>query len=73
MFNKFYEQELQNLRELAVEFSRVHPAAAPMLSGPSADLVIFEESLFVRAMTVTELEERRSPSKSSMYAVSCVA
>lgn len=37
MFNKYYEQELQNLRELAVEFSRVHPAAAPMLSGPSAD------------------------------------
>lgn len=37
MFDKFYEQELQNLRELAVEFSRVHPAAAPMLSGPSAD------------------------------------
>lgn len=37
MFDKFYEQELQNLRELAVEFSKVHPAAAPMLSGPSAD------------------------------------
>ncbi len=37
MFNKFYEQELQNLRQLAVEFSKAHPATAPMLSGPTAD------------------------------------
>jgi len=37
MFNKYYEQELQNLRQLAVEFSRTHPATAPMLSGPTAD------------------------------------
>ena len=37
MFNKFYEQELQNLRQLGVEFSKAHPATAPMLSGPTAD------------------------------------
>lgn len=37
MFNKYYLQELQNLRELAREFSRVHPASAPMLSETSSD------------------------------------
>lgn len=37
MFNKYYQQELQNLRELAREFSEVHPATAPMLSGPTSD------------------------------------
>ena len=37
MFNSYYQQELQNLRGLAKEFSRAHPAVAPMLSGPSSD------------------------------------
>jgi len=37
MFSKYYQQELQNLRELAVEFSRVHPSIAPLLSGPTSD------------------------------------
>jgi hypothetical protein len=37
VFNRYYQQELQNLRELAVEFSRTHPVAAPMLSGPKPD------------------------------------
>ncbi len=37
MFNKHYQQELQNLRELAVEFSREHPSVAPLLSGPTSD------------------------------------
>ncbi len=37
MFNRYYQQELQNLRELAVEFSKTHPVAAPMLSGPTPD------------------------------------
>lgn len=37
MINQFYQQELSNLRELAVEFSKAHPALAPMLSGPSQD------------------------------------
>jgi type VI secretion system protein ImpG len=37
VFNRYYQQELQNLRELAVEFSKTHPVAAPMLSGPKPD------------------------------------
>ncbi len=37
MFNKYYQQELNALRELGAEFSRAHPALAPMLSGPAAD------------------------------------
>jgi len=37
MINKYYQQQLQNIRELAKEFSKRHPAAAPMLSGESAD------------------------------------
>jgi len=37
MFNKYYQQELQNLRDLGQEFSKVHPAIAPMLSGPTSD------------------------------------
>ncbi|HOF05117.1 MAG TPA: type VI secretion system baseplate subunit TssF [Syntrophales bacterium] len=37
MFNKYYEQELQNLKHAAVEFAKAHPATAPMLSGPTAD------------------------------------
>lgn len=37
MFNRYYQEELQNLRERAREFSRAHPAAAPMLGGQSSD------------------------------------
>ncbi|GAB4229279.1 MAG: type VI secretion system baseplate subunit TssF [Deltaproteobacteria bacterium] len=37
MFNKYYQQELNALRELGAEFSRAHPALAPMLSGPASD------------------------------------
>jgi len=37
LFNRYYQEELQNLRERAREFSRVHPAAAPMLGGQSSD------------------------------------
>jgi len=37
VFNKYYQQQLQNLRELAQQFSKVHPAIAPLLSGPSSD------------------------------------
>ena len=36
-FNKYYQRELQNLRDLAREFSKVHPAIAPLLSGPTSD------------------------------------
>ncbi|TFG61407.1 MAG: type VI secretion system baseplate subunit TssF [Deltaproteobacteria bacterium] len=37
MFNKYYQQELNALREMGAEFSRAHPALAPMLSGPASD------------------------------------
>jgi type VI secretion system protein ImpG len=37
MFNRYYQQELNNLRELGSEFSKAHPAIAPMLSGSAAD------------------------------------
>lgn len=37
MLNRYFQQELGYLRELGAEFSRAHPAVAPMLSGPSAD------------------------------------
>lgn len=37
MFDRYYQQELLNLRELAREFSKAHPALAPMLSGKTSD------------------------------------
>jgi len=37
MFNRYFQQELNYLRELGAEFSRAHPAISPMLSGPTAD------------------------------------
>jgi len=37
MINSYYQQELTHLKELAVEFSKAHPALAPMLSGPTSD------------------------------------
>lgn len=37
MINKYYQRELERLRELGAEFARAHPALAPMLSGEGAD------------------------------------
>jgi type VI secretion system protein ImpG len=37
MFNHYFQQELDNLKELGTEFSKAHPAVAPMLSGHSSD------------------------------------
>ena len=37
MFNRYFQQELSYLKELGKEFSKAHPAVAPMLSGTSAD------------------------------------
>jgi type VI secretion system protein ImpG len=37
MFDRYYQQQLLNLRELAKEFSKAHPALAPMLSGKTSD------------------------------------
>ncbi len=37
MYNKYYHNELYKLRELAKEFAKAHPAAAPMLTSESVD------------------------------------
>ena len=37
MFNRYFQQELDNLKELGTAFSKAHPALAPMLSGRSSD------------------------------------
>ncbi len=37
MFNTYYENELQKLREQATEFAKAHPIAAPLLIGSSMD------------------------------------
>jgi type VI secretion system protein ImpG len=37
MFNRYFQEEMAHLRDLGSEFSKAHPALAPMLSGPSAD------------------------------------
>jgi type VI secretion system protein ImpG len=37
MFNRYYQEELTQLRDLGKEFSKAHPALAPMLSGPTTD------------------------------------
>ncbi|MBQ4133456.1 MAG: type VI secretion system baseplate subunit TssF, partial [Desulfovibrionaceae bacterium] len=33
----YYQRELERLRILAAEFSKAHPAVAPLLAGPSSD------------------------------------
>lgn len=37
MFNRYFQQELSHLKDLGADFSKAHPAIAPMLSGPSTD------------------------------------
>jgi type VI secretion system protein ImpG len=37
MINKYFQQEMSYLKDLSMEFSKAHPALAPMLSGASAD------------------------------------
>ncbi|MCP4345419.1 MAG: type VI secretion system baseplate subunit TssF [Desulfobacterales bacterium] len=37
MFNRFFKQEKDLLKELGAEFSKAHPELARMLDGPSAD------------------------------------
>lgn len=37
MFNRYFQQELDNLKELGADFSKAHPALAPMLGGSTAD------------------------------------
>jgi len=37
LYNKYYQHELFKLKQLAKEFAKAHPAAAPMLSSESVD------------------------------------
>ncbi|KAF1077359.1 type VI secretion system baseplate subunit TssF [Halodesulfovibrio sp. MK-HDV] len=37
MINKYFQRELSHLRDLAAEFSKAHPALAPMLAAQSTD------------------------------------
>lgn len=37
MFNRYFQEELSHLRDLGKEFSRAHPALAPMLAGATPD------------------------------------
>ncbi len=37
MFNRYFQDELANLRDLGAEFAESHPAIAPMLSGATTD------------------------------------
>jgi len=37
MNSRYYQRELDDLRDLAAEFARAHPALAPRLTGPSPD------------------------------------
>ncbi|MEN6620955.1 MAG: type VI secretion system baseplate subunit TssF [Smithella sp.] len=60
MSNKYYQQEINHLRELAVEFSRAYPEIAPMLSGPSADPDVerlLEGTAFLTGLLREKLED----------------
>lgn len=60
MINKYYQQELYHLRELAAEFSRAHPALAPLLGGQSPDPDVerlLEGSAFLTGMLREKLDD----------------
>lgn len=60
MIQQYYLQELSNLRELAVEFARQHPALAPMLAGPTADPDVerlLEGTAFLSGMVSEKLND----------------
>lgn len=60
MAQKYYQEELQRLRELAVEFAQAHPALAPMLSGASQDPDVerlLEGTAFMTGMLREKLDD----------------
>ena len=60
MIEKYYQRELSHLRELAVEFSKTHPALAPMLTGPGSDPDVerlLEGSAFLSGMINQKLDD----------------
>lgn len=60
MFNRYYEDELNKLKGLAVEFAQNNPALAPMLSGSSADPDVerlLEGVAFLTGLTRQKLDD----------------
>lgn len=60
MLNRYYQEELVRLRELAAEFSRAHPALAPMLAGASQDPDVerlLEGVAFMSGLLRTKLDD----------------
>jgi type VI secretion system protein ImpG len=59
-FNRYYQDELIKLRDLAVEFSRANPALAPMLSGTFSDPDVerlLEGVAFLNGLTRQKLDD----------------
>jgi type VI secretion system protein ImpG len=60
MFNRYFQQELDNLKELGADFSKVHPALAPMLDGPTSDPDVerlLEGTAFLTALLRQKLDD----------------
>lgn len=60
MFNRYYEDELNKLKGLAVEFAQANPALAPMLSGASTDPDVerlLEGVAFLTGLTRQKLDD----------------
>lgn len=60
MIEKYYQRELTHLRDLAVEFSKAHPALAPMLTGPGSDPDVerlLEGTAFLSGMINQKLDD----------------
>ncbi|MDR2055484.1 MAG: type VI secretion system baseplate subunit TssF [Desulfovibrio sp.] len=57
---RYYQNELEYLRQRAAEFSRAHPAVAPLLSGPSSDPDVerlLEGTAFLAGLLSRQLDE----------------
>jgi type VI secretion system protein ImpG len=57
---RYYQKELEYLRRRAMEFSRAHPAVAPLLSGPSSDPDVerlLEGTAFLAGQLSQQLDE----------------
>jgi type VI secretion system protein ImpG len=60
MFNRYFQQELSHLKDLGAEFSKAHPALAPMLGGPTADPDVerlLEGTAFLTALLRQKLDD----------------
>lgn len=60
MTDKYYENELSHLRELAVEFAQAHPALAPMLAASGSDPDVerlLEGTAFLTGMVNKKIED----------------